>query len=186
LAQAQLDLTLQGPREEQIQQAQVGVDQADVGIEQALVQVTVAESAVAQAEAALVQAEADVEAATKALERMTLVAPFDGRVGEINVEIGELVGPGVPVIDFGDFSGWQVETTDLTELDIGAVRVGLPVEVTIDALPGEVINGEVSDISFVSRVEIGDVTYPVTVMLEETGLPLRWGMTAEVNIDSEG
>ena len=185
-AQAQLDLIKEGPREELIQQAQVGVDQADVGIQQSLVQVSIAEAAVTQAKAALVQAEADVEAATKSLDRMTLTAPFDGRVGDINVEIGELVGPGVPVIAFGDFSGWQVETTDLTELDIGAVKVGLPVEVTIDALPGEVINGVVSDIAFVSKVEIGDVTYPVTVSLDESDLPLRWGMTAEVNIDTEG
>jgi multidrug resistance efflux pump len=133
-----------------------------------------------------VQAQADVEAAKKALDRMTLVAPFAGRVGEILYEVGELVGPGVTVIEFGDFSGWQVETTDLTELDIGAVKVGLPAEVTIDALPGEVLEGIVSDIAFVSRLEVGDVTYPVTVTLEETDLPLRWGMTTEVNIDTEG
>jgi multidrug resistance efflux pump len=184
-AQAQLDLILAGPRDEQIQQAQVDVDQADVGIQQALVQVTIAEAAVEQARAELVQAEADVGEAQKALERMTLFAPFDGRVGDINVEIGELVGQGVPVIQFGDFSGWQVETTDLTELDIVALKLGLPVEVRVDAIPGEVLNGTVTDIASVSKLNIGDVTYPVTVSLEETDLPLRWGMTVEVDIDTE-
>ena len=184
-AQAQLDLIMAGPREEQIQQAQVGVDQAEVGIQQALVQVSMAEAAVKQAEAGVVKAEADVEAARKTLERMTLFAPFDGRVGEINVEIGELVAPGVPVIQFGEFSGWQVETTDLTELDVVAVKLGLPVEVRIDALPGEVLKGTVTDIASVSRLNIGDVTYPVTVTLDDTNLPLRWGMTVEVDIDTE-
>jgi len=184
-AQAQLDLILAGPRDEQIQQAEVGVDQADVGIQQALVQVAIAEAAVEQARAELVQAEANVEEAQKALDRMTLLAPFDGRVGDINVEVGELVGPGVPVIQFGDFSSWQVETTDLTELDIVALKLGLPVEVRVDALPGEVLKGTVTDIASVSRLNIGDVTYPVTVSLEETGLPLRWGMTVEVDIDTE-
>jgi HlyD family secretion protein len=185
-AQAQLDLIKSGARDEQIQQAQVGVDQSEIGIQQALVQIAIAEAAVTQAQAAVVQAEADVEAATKALERMTLFAPFAGRVGDINAEIGELVGPGVPVIQFGDFSGWQVETTDLTELDVVAVKLGLPVEVRIDALPGEVLNGTVTDIAPVSRLNIGDVTYPVTVTLEDTDLPLRWGMTVEVDIDTEG
>lgn len=184
-AQAQIDLILEGARSEQIEQAQVGVDQADIGIQQALVQIAIAEAAVTQAQAGVVKAEADVEAARKALDRMTLVAPFDGRVGDIGVEIGELVGPGAPVIQFGDFGGWQVETTNLTELDVVAVKLGLPVDVRIDALPEEVINGVVTDIAAVSQLNIGDVTYPVTVVLDETDLPLRWGMTVEVDIDTE-
>ena len=85
--QAQLDLILAGARDEQIEQAQVGVDQADVGVQQVLVQVAMAEAAVTQAEAGVVKSEADVEAARKALDRMTLLAPFDGRVGDISVEI---------------------------------------------------------------------------------------------------
>ena len=92
-AQAQLELLKAGPREELIQQAQVGVAQAKLGEEQALVQVTLAEAAVTQAEASVTKAQADVEAAQKALDRMTLTAPFDGSVGEILTEVGELVGP---------------------------------------------------------------------------------------------
>ncbi|MFN2136676.1 MAG: HlyD family secretion protein [Candidatus Promineifilaceae bacterium] len=184
-AQAQLDLLLAGAREEQVQQVQVGVEQAELGVQQAQVQVTQAEAALAQAQAALTKADADVQAAQKALDRMTLVAPFDGRVGDILVEVGELVGPGVPAISFGDFSGWQVETTDLTELDIVGVKLGLPAEVRVDALPGEVMQGTVSDIAAVSQLIRGDVTYPVTITLDETDLPLRWGMTATVDIETE-
>ncbi len=184
-AQAQLDLIKAGPRQELIDQAQVGVDQADVGIQQSMTQVSIAEAAVTQAEAALVQAQADVEAAAKALERMTLLAPFDGRIGTIGVEVGELIGSGAPVITLGDLSGWQVETNDLTELDVVAVKLGLPVEVRVDALPGEVMEGVVADIASVSELIRGDVTYPVTVTLNDTALPLRWGMTATVDIDTE-
>ncbi len=183
-AQAQLDLTMAGVREEKIQEAQVGVDQADVGIEQARVQVTLAEAAVAQAKAEVVKAAANVESARKALDRVTLKAPFDGRIGNINVEIGELVGPGTSVIQFGDFEGWQVKTTDLTELDVVGVKLGLPAEVRVDALPGEVLEGTVTDIAAVSELVRGDVTYPVTIKLDETDLPLRWGMTATVDIDT--
>ncbi len=134
----------------------------------------------------MTKAEADVEAAQKALERMTLTAPFDGEVGEILTEVGELVGPGLPVVRYADFGGWLVKTTDLTELDVVAVKNGLPAEVRIDALPGEVLSGEVTDIATVAAVVRGDVTYEVTIALDETGdLPLRWGMTAEVNIETE-
>lgn len=184
-AQAQLDLLMSGAREEQIQQTEVGVAQAQLGVEQANVQVALAEAAVSQAEAGVSQAGANVQAAQTALDRMTLTAPFAGQVSEILTEVGELVGPGVPVARFANFDGWLVKTTDLTELDVVAVKNGLPAEVRIDALPGEVINGTVVDIGTVAAVVRGDVTYEVTIELEETDLPLRWGMTATVDIMTE-
>ena len=184
-SQAQLDLLRAGARDEQIQQAQVGVTQAELGVEQAQVQVALAESAVAQSEAALTKAQADVQAAQKALQRMILTAPFDGAVGEILTEVGELVGQGLPVARYADFSGWLVETTDLTELDVVAVKNGLPVQVRLDAIPGEVAAGTVTDIASVASVVRGDVTYKVTIALDENQLPLRWGMTAAVDIETE-
>lgn len=185
-AQAQLDLLRAGARDEQIQQARVGVAQAELGLEQAQVQVTQAEAAVTQAAAGVTKAEADLQAARKALERMTLTAPFAGSVGDVSTEIGELVGPDLPVVRLADFGGWLVKTTDLTELDVVAVKNGLPAEVRLDALPGEVINGVVTDIASVASVVRGDVTYEVTVALDDNGdLPLRWGMTAAVDIEAE-
>ena len=185
-AQAQLDLLLAGARDEQIQQAEVSVAQAKLGLEQVEVQVTQAEAVVAQAMAGVTKANADVEAAMKALDRMTLTAPFDGKVGDISTEVGELIGPGIPVIRFADFAGWLVKTTDLTELDVVAVKNGLPVEVRIDAIPGEQINGVVTDIAPVASLVRGDVTYQVTIEIDDdAGLPLRWGMTASVDIDTE-
>lgn len=184
-AQAQLDLVLAGARDEQIRQAEVGVAQAELAVEQAQVQVTQAQSAVTQADAGVVTAKANLEAAQKALDRMTLRAPFDGRVGDINLEVGELVAPGVPVMQFGDFTNWLVKTTDLTELDVVAVKNGLPAEIRIDALPGEVIEGVVTDIASVSQVTRGDVTYEVSIELGDISeLPLRWGMTAFADIET--
>lgn len=184
-AQAQLDLLLAGPRDEQIQQAEVGVARAELGVEQAQVGVTQAAAAVTQAEARLTQAQADLEAAQKALARMTLTAPFDGAVGTILTEVGELVAPGAPVVRYADFGGWLVKTTDLTELDVVAVKQGLPAVVTLDALPGEEVQGTVTNIASTSTVVRGDVTYEVTIALDESDLPLRWGMTAFVDIESE-
>lgn len=184
-AQAQLDLLLAGPRDEQIQQAEVGVAQAKLAVDQAQVQILQAEAAVTQAEAEVTRAEANVEAAEKALERMTLKAPFDGSVGDILTEVGELVAPGVPVVRYADFTGWLVKTTDLTELDVVAVKNGLPAAVTFDALPGEEVSGVVTDIASVASVVRGDVTYEVKVALDENELPLRWGMTAFVDIETE-
>lgn len=185
-AQAQLDLLLADAKPEQIRVAEIGVEQANASLTDAQLAVTQAEAGVAQAEAGVTQAQAALEAAQATLERMTLAAPFAGRVGDISVKPGEVVSPGVPVVALADFGGWLVKTTDLTELDVVSVAVGLPVDVRVDALPDEVIAGTVTDISRVSTLTRGDVTYEVTVRLEETSdLPLRWGMTAFVDIDVE-
>jgi HlyD family secretion protein len=185
-AQAQLELLLSGATPEQIEQAEVARQQAETAVTRAEVSVSQAEANVAQAEAAVLQAQSVVDAAQDGLDRMVLNAPFAGTIAALNLELGEVAAPGMPVGTIADFSGWLVETTDLTELDIVNVKVGLPVEVQIDALPNEVITGTVVDIAAVSSLTRGDVTYTVTIRLDEAAdLPLRWGMTTFVDVDVE-
>ncbi len=185
-AQAQLDLLLAGAQPERIAVAEAGVEQAQTAVSEAELGLAQARTAVTQAEAGIVQAETAVAAAQDALDRMTLTAPFAGTVGDIAVEVGELAISGIPAVILADFSGWQIKTTDLTELDVVAVEIGLPVEATIDALPGETLRGTVSDIAEAASIVRGDVTYVVTIDVEERpDLPLRWGMTVFVNVDVE-
>ena len=186
-AQARLDLMLAGPKPEQVALAEVHLAQAQAAIAEAELAIALAEAAVAQAEAGVVLARTSLESAQAALDRMTLKAPFDGRVGDFALEVGEVASPGVPVVTVADVSAWLVETTDLTELDVVAISAGLAAEVQVDAIPGEVIGGVVTDIDRVSTLTRGDVTYAVTIRLDEdaSALPLRWGMTAfvDVNVD---
>ncbi|MCB8945630.1 MAG: efflux RND transporter periplasmic adaptor subunit [Ardenticatenaceae bacterium] len=185
-AQAQLALLLAGATPEQINQAEVAVQQAETAVTRAELTIAQAEAGVAQAETAVLQAQASLDAAQDALDRMTLTAPFAGTIASLTLELGEVATPGVPVGIIADFSGWHVETTDLTELDIVAVKVGLPVEVQVDALPNEVLEGVVEDIAAVASLTRGDVTYAVTIRLEDVSdLPLRWGMTTFVDVDVE-
>jgi multidrug resistance efflux pump len=185
LAEAELALLLAGPTDEQVRQAEVQVDQASALVEQAQAAAGQAQSAVEQAEAGLLSAQANVDAAEAALDRMTLRAVFPGTVGDVDVDLGQLVAPGMPVIVLADFDGWQVETNDLSQDFVTEVRIGDPVEVELEAIPGEILTGNVSDISRVSQLRRGDVIYVVTIDLEERpDLPLRWGMTAIVDIDT--
>jgi len=183
-AQAQLDKLLAGTRPEQITVAESGVAQAQSAVAEAALSTEKAQAAVTQADAGIVQAEAAVESAQDALARMTLTAPFDGVVADIQTERGEVVSSGMPVVTFGDFGGWLVKTTDLTELDVVDLKIGAPVEVQIDAIPGELLQGTVLDIATNSQVTRGDVTYEVTIALDDLKeLPLRWGMTVFVDVD---
>jgi multidrug resistance efflux pump len=183
-AEAQLNLLLAGAKAEQIAVAEAGVQQAQAAVSEAELALAQAETAVTQAQAGVTQAQAAVDVAQEALDQMTLTAPFAGTVGSVTVEAGELVAPGVPVVILADFSGWQVKTTNLNELDVVAVEKGLPVEISVDALPGETLVGTVAEIADTSELVQGDVTYVVTIDLEpRPDLALRWGMTVFVNID---
>jgi HlyD family secretion protein len=184
VARAQLDLLLAGATPEQMMISEVQVQQAQVGVSRAEVGVVQAEAAVMQAETAVVTAQAAVDAAQAALDRMTLTATFDGTVAHISVNVGELVGSGVPVVTVADLSTWLVKTTDLTELDVAQVLSGADVTVRIDAIPDETVSGVVTNVALVSSISRGDIVYEVTMQLDAApDLPLRWGMTVFVDID---
>lgn len=184
-AQAQLDQLLAGATPEQIEQARVGVAQAEVGVSQAEVRVSEAETAVQRAEAAVAAAQVAVDEAELALERLTLQATVAGTVVDVMVDPAQIVAAGNPVLTLADFSGWQVKTTDLTELDVAKVSPGKTVSVGFDAIPEQEVTGTVREIALTPSLSQGDVVYEVTVELEAApDLPLRWGMTAFVDIDA--
>jgi multidrug resistance efflux pump len=186
IAQAQLDLLLAGATPQQIRLADVAVDQAQVGLQQAEVRIEQAAAVVAQAETAVTLAEAGVESAELALERTFLRAAFDGTVVFVALSEGELAAPGFPVVTLANFGAWQIETIDLTELDVALVEEGASVTVRVDALPDVVLAGVVTAVALVPSLARGDVVYTVTIELLETAdLPLRWGMTAFVDIETE-
>jgi multidrug resistance efflux pump len=184
MAESQLNLLLAGPSDEEVRQAEVQVAQARAGVERAQAAVERARAAVSQAEIRVAIAQGDVEAAQTALERMTLRALFPGTVSNVDVKVGQQVTAGAPTLVLADLEDWLVETTDLSELNIARVEIGGPAEVTLDAISGETLAGKIVDIARVFESEGGEVIYQVTVDLEErSDLPLRWGMSAEVDYD---
>ena len=72
------------------------------------------------------------------------------------MELGEYINPGSPVINLADFSTWQIETDDLTEIDIVKVIESQSVDIQVDALPGETLQGIVSLIKPRSETKAGE------------------------------
>lgn len=130
-------------------------------------------------EARLANAEAQVVAAEKALADYELRAPFAAVVTDLNLEIGQLIGPETWAARLADFSAWYVETSDLTELEVVRVTPGQQVEITPDAIPDLVLNGTVERIAQSFRTQAGDILYTVRVRLEKSDPQLRWGMTVQ-------
>lgn len=189
-AQAALDQLLAGPDAEAIRAAQAAVWAAAAERDVATAQLELLRAGPTQyqqkaAEAQVMQAQAALEAARAALDQATLNAPFAGTLAQINVEVGELAAPGVAVVKLADFSRWQMETDDLAETDIVLVRPGQTATVTVDAFPGRSFTGTVASMAAVSETTRGNVTYRVTIVLDPTEAPLRWGMTAFADIDVE-
>ena len=90
--------------------------------------------------------------------------------------------PGQPVLVLGDLDTLQVETTDLDEIDIARIQTGQRADLTFDALPEEVLTGEVVRIAPMSTPGQAATTYKVIVEFDEIDPALRWGMTAFVDI----
>ena len=169
---AELEAELEGAKES-LEQAQNELNRLQAGE-------NAEELAVARAQ--YESAMADLAAARAALASYELRAPFDGTLLSLDLEAGESVLPGAPVAFIGNTSKWQVETTDLAEIDIANVVSGDPAVVKLDAFPGEEFSGKVIEIDPVGREYLGDMTYQVTILLDAADERFKWNMTATVTI----
>jgi HlyD family secretion protein len=153
-ARAQLDLLLAGARAQEIAAADAAVDRAEAGLRQA----------------------------QASLDDTALFAPFDGTLAVLHVKEGEQVAAGRPVVELADLASWQVETDDLTELDVVGVQVGDGARLTFDAVEGLELAGTVQRIKPRGEEKRGDVTYTVVIRLDDQDPRLRWRMTAVAEI----
>lgn len=134
----------------------------------------------ALATAQLEQAESQQAAAEKALTEAELTAPMAGKLVQLDLTVGEKTSPGIVVAVLLDDSQWYVETNDLTEDEVVKITEGQEVQITFDALPGQIFTGEVESIGETFEERYGDITYAVRILLLDGADNLRWGMTAEV------
>lgn len=125
-------------------------------------------------------AQAQVAAAQNALDNFTLKAPFNGTLTDVNVSLGQLIGPETWAAQLADLGAWTVETSDLTELEVVKLSVGQAVEIRPDALEALTLTGVVESISQSSKTQGGDVLYTVKIKLNDSDPALRWGMTVQV------
>ena len=137
-----------------------------------------------EADSRVEQSQFALEVAKASLAQGTLVAPFGGTVVEVNIAPGEYVQPAQVVIVIVNLEDLQIETTDLSELDVAAVEIGQPATVYVEALDEE-FPGEVTTISPISDTLGGDVVFKVTIRLDEQPVDLLWGMSTDVEINTE-
>ncbi len=125
------------------------------------------------AKAELAQARANLRAAESELSKTLIVAPFDGVVAEVNVEVGEWVTPSPPlltspaVIDLIDPTSIYV-SAPMDEVDAGAIVTGLPVKVSVDSRPGQSFPGRVARVApYVLDTEAQNRTLEIEVSIDD-------------------
>jgi HlyD family secretion protein len=161
-AQERLTLLKNGPRKEHLEQARARVEQA--------------KQALGLAETRLGYA--------------TLVSPLTGLVLSKNIEPGEYVAPGTPVITVGDLAHPWLRAY-INETDLGRVKVGQAVTVTTDTYPDKKYEGTVTFISaqaeftpknVQTKKERVKLVYRIKVELPNPHQELKPGMPADAEI----
>jgi HlyD family secretion protein len=158
--------------------ARSDVDAAETATDTAGTQVSAAKAQLGQAEAALRIAETN-------LKYTRIVSPVNGIVVSRNVDTGQTVAASFQTPTLfniaQDLTKMQVDSS-VAEADIGKVRVGQPVEFTVDAYPDSPFKGNVSEIRNAPITVQNVVTYDVVVKVDNPELKLKPGMTANVSI----
>jgi HlyD family secretion protein len=161
-AREALTLVRKGPRQEKIDQARASLQAA----EQALAQ------------------------AQTRLEYTVVVSPLSGIVLSKNIEPGEYVSPGTPVITVGEVSQVFLRAY-INETDLGRVKVGQTVKVTTDTFPGKSYEGRISFLApqaeftpknIQTQKERVKLVYRIKVEIPNPRLELKPGMPADGEI----
>jgi HlyD family secretion protein len=128
-------------------------------------------------------AQAKVDAAQATVNSLSIIAPFDGEVLSVEQHVGDLINTGDLSVNLANMKHLYIET-QVDESDIANVKLGNRAEVTLDAVPGVTLTGQVTAINPVGEIVSGLVKYKVRIDLDKvenkTFLPL--GTTANVVI----
>jgi len=139
---------------------------------------------------AVAVSQANLDAVQAAVDRTFVFAPFDGRVAEINVELGEYVTPSppgiqtLPAIDLLDVSCLYV-SAPIDEVDAPQIRTGMSACVSLDAFTEKRCSGTVSRIApYVLEKEKQARTVEVEVKLTDPNdiKDLLPGYSADIEI----
>lgn len=152
---------------------------------------------------AVMAAQAKLDAAKLDLERTVIRAPIDGVVTKRQVQVGQRVAQGSPIMTIVPLAQVYVDA-NFKERQLGKVKVGMPAKVTADIYGGDVVyHGKVVGFSggtgaSLSLIPAQNATgnwikvvqrLPVRIALDPKELaahPLRVGLSTEVEIDLSG
>jgi membrane fusion protein YbhG len=145
-----------------------------------------------QARARLKGAEAFASLARTRLEETTLLAPTAGIVLSKNIEAGEQVAPGTPVVTIGQLENVWIRGY-VPESDLPRIRLGQKARVTVDGLKGRIFEGRLEFIAQEAEFTPKNVqtekervrlVYRIKVTVPNPDMVLKPGMPADALIET--
>ncbi len=180
-------------RQQDVRANQAAVTQARAALENARTGYTLVAQRrqdLAATQAELVQAEAALRYAELLAEHNTIAAPSDGVVLTKNIEPGEVVATGTSIYTLINPQDMWLRVF-VPENQIGRVRVGQHVRVTVDTFPNRTFPGRVTEISSQAEFTPGNVqtkedrvklVFGVKIQLDNKDGSLKPGMPADAEI----
>ena len=174
--------------ENEVYQAEVNLAAAEQRREEMLAGGESAEVTLSRLEVAAVRKA--LEQAQKDLDEATITAPFDGIVGAVYVDEGDIIPPptmaATVAIYFITPTSLELKA-EVDEIDIPDVEVGQSALVEVDAIAYELFEGTVTLISPVPIMQAGLVLYEVNISLvipADAGVKVGMSATADIMIDN--
>ena len=124
---------------------------------------------------------AQVEAQRALIAQKTIRAPFDGVLGIRQVNLGQFINPGDPIVSLQALDPIYLDFT-LPERQVGQVLPGTVIRATVDALPGQVFEGKVTAVE--PQVDAATRNFKVQATLDNPEYNLRPGAFAHVGFDT--
>lgn len=115
------------------------------------------------------QAMAQVEILRAIIAKKSVRAPFGGRLGVRQVNLGQILREGDPIVTLQSLDPIYVNFA-LPQQELSQLRAGLPVRVTGDALPGLAIDGRITTVNPLVDADTRNVQLQATVANPEEKL----------------
>jgi len=125
------------------------------------------------------QAEAGLKSAQSSYQDATVTAPIGGIIGKRYLEVGDMASPGMPLVEIVQMDRVKI-IFDVTETDLGKIKVGQTAKVSVKSYSDQVFEGKV--------VEISPILDPMTrmatveVLVDNNGGKLKPGMFADITV----
>ncbi len=183
-----LKLAKEGPRKENIDQARAALREAKERYKK--VKKGPREEAIDQVRARLSKAKAELALAETRIGYAEVVSPLTGVVLSENIEAGEYVVPGTPVVTVGDLVNVWVRGY-VNETDLGRVKLGQSVHVRSDTYPDKIYDGKISFIasqaeftpkSVQTEKERVKLVFRIKVDIRNPAMELKPGMPVDADI----
>lgn len=145
-AQQQYELTLEGPRKEDVESGRAQVERSRAALrtaEAGELDIARLEKDLAARAAGIEAAEAELAVIDSQLEDAVAVSPVDGVVLTKAAEEGEIVAAGTTIVTVADMERPWLRGY-INQIYQGHVKVGSRVELTTDSFPGKVYEGTLS------------------------------------------